>query len=119
MVPDEVTAEQISGEEAIRESVGEGNAVASDLQQPTTRRKPPPPPRPTTADESTGTGRQGQLLYVAEGSQFSTYVFNPLVEEVPAPEADVIPLFEAPKDEDAEKEPELEKGPWVPFDPRK
>ena len=47
---------------------------------------------------------QGPLLYVAEGSQFSTYVFNLLVEEAPVPEADVISLIEAPKNDEAEKE---------------
>lgn len=115
-VPDEVTAEQLSGEEAVRESLGSGSATASDLQQPTARRRPPPPP-PALADQQ-ATGRPGPLLYVAEGSQFSTYVFDPLVEEVPAPEADVIPLLEPAKSDDAEKEPELEKGPWVPYDKR-
>ena len=54
---------------------------------------------------------------MVEGLQFSAYVFNPLVEEVPAPEADVIPLLEAQKSDEAE-EPELEQGPWVPYDPR-
>ena len=41
---------------------------------------------------------------MAEGSQFSTFVFNFLVEEVPAPEADVIPLLEVPKSDKAENE---------------
>ena len=103
-VPEEVTAEQLSGEEAlIRANIGEGSATAYDLHQPTARRPPPPEP---TGRQGPGQG-QRPLLYVAEGSQFSTYVFNPLAEDVPAPEADVIPLLEALKNDEADKEPEL------------
>ena len=53
---------------------------------------------------------------MAEGSHFSTYVFNPLAEGGAAPEADVISLLEEPKNDEAEKKHELDQGFWVPYD---
>ena len=101
-VINEVILEQLFGEyPPVLASVGECSATAYDLQQLMARRFTPEP----TARNSPGENQcQGPLLYVVEGPQFSTYVFNPLVKEVPAPEADVIPLLEAPKSDEAKTE---------------